>query len=869
MTVLLERDADVTALRDAVARARSGRGSLVLVGGEAGIGKTSLVRAVRDEVGDRARFLIGACEPLSVPVPLLPIRELAAAAGAADLRELAGDDRLALASALLELLARQPPTVAVVEDAHWADPATLDVVRLVARRVESAPIVVLVTYRDDELAANPALGRLVGDLVTAPAVRRLALQPLSAAAIRALAEPAGVDPSALLRTTGGNPLLVVESIASGGEVPGTVRDATLSRVGRLGPAARGAVDAAAVIGRRVPLSVLALVAPDSEDGIAEALDHGVLTDDGETLGFRHDLIRQAVESSIAAPRRTQLHARVLSALASNDRSADHARLAHHAERAGLAAEAAEHARHAADAAERIGALAEASSQLERVLRFAPDAPTKDRFDLLLRYSRTANFSGRVDEAIASAEAAVALARQLGDRRALGRATGWLAATRWSLDLLPEARAAADEAIAVLDGTGDVAELARAHAARLRMEALAFDPGAAIAQGPRALALAAECGSEELRVDVLVSLGVAHGHRGEEQARALLDEALAAGLAAGLHVQCIRACVSAGGAALDVRDHAWIEALAAPASALVSDYQSQPARDALAIDMAWSLLDRGRYDEALAVADTARDSRLGFRPLRLALEGVIAVRRGAPGGEALLAQAEAALRDVAHGRRHLVVRTALAEAAWIRGDHAAPLRTRVPAARPRSPTSSRARPAISRCGRCAAASPVRSRPSPPSPSGASSRATGAARSAHGMRCTRPTRRRSPRSPATSAPHGRPSRPCTRSAHLPAPGPSPASARAPGLRRRADRVARRWRTRPGSRGASRRSSSASPAGRPTRPSPGRSTSRSAPSRTTSRPCSASWTHRRGRPRSTRRGGGACCRKMGPLTLQSRQD
>ena len=672
MTVLLERDADVTALRDAVARARSGRGSLVLVGGEAGIGKTSLVRAVRGETDDRARFLIGACEPLSVPVPLLPIREVAAAAGAADLRELAGDDRLALASALLELLAQQPPTVAVVEDAHWADPATLDVVRLLARRVESAPVVVLVTYRDDELAANPALGRLVGDLVTAPAVRRLTLQPLSAAAIRALAEPAGVDPSALLRTTGGNPLLVVESIASGGEVPGSVRDATLSRVGRLGPAARGAVDAAAVIGRRVPLSVLTLVAPDSEDGIAEALDHGVLTDDGETLGFRHDLIRQAVESSIAAPRRTQLHARVLSALASNDRSADHARLAHHAERAGLAAEAAEHARHAADAAERVGALAEASSQLERVLRFAPDAPTKDRFDLLLRYSRTANFSGRVDEAIASAEAAVALARQLGDRRALGRATGWLAATRWSLDLLPEARAAADEAIAVLDGTGDVAELARAHAARLRMEALAFDPGAAIAQGPRALALAAECGSEELRVDVLVSLGVAHGHRGEEQARALLDEALAAGLAAGLHVQCIRACVSAGGAALDVRDHAWIEGLAAPASALVSDYQSQPARDALAIDMAWSLLDRGRYDEALAVADTARDSRLGFRPLRLALEGVVAVRRGAPGGEALLAQAEAALRDVAHGRRHLVVRTALAEAAWIRGDHAGAL-----------------------------------------------------------------------------------------------------------------------------------------------------------------------------------------------------
>ena len=368
-------------------------------------------------------------------------------------------------------------------------------------------------------------------------------------------------------------------------------------------------------------------------------------------------------------------------------------------------------------------------------------------------------------------------------------------------------------------------------------------------------------SEELRVDVLVSLGVAHGHRGEEQARALLDEALAAGLAAGLHVQCIRACVSAGGAALDVRDHAWIEGLAAPASALVSDYQSQPARDALAIDMAWSLLDRGRYDEALAVADTARESRLGFRPLRLALEGVVAVRRGAPGGEALLAQAEAALRDVAHGRRHLVVRTALAEAAWIRGDHAAALAharagARGSVRRPVLPPGRRSRAVgdALRRARCAPGPRRRARPArargrlarrDPRMGCAARALRGGARRAGRRRARRTGGRRGPAR--------------ARRIRQP-PGPSPASARAPGLRRRADRVARRWRTRPGSRGASRRSSSASPAGRPTRPSPGRSTSRSAPSRTTSRPCSASWTHRRERPRSTRRGGGACCAQDG---------
>ncbi|MDX6514245.1 MAG: hypothetical protein QOE36_3749, partial [Gaiellaceae bacterium] len=129
---LLERDEDLAELLGAVDAARAGKGALVLVGGEAGIGKTSLLRALRAELGGGTAFLVGACEPLSVPAPLQPIRELARAAGAPDLAALDGDDRLVLARELLDVLGVHAPTVAVVEDAHWADPATLDVLRLLA-----------------------------------------------------------------------------------------------------------------------------------------------------------------------------------------------------------------------------------------------------------------------------------------------------------------------------------------------------------------------------------------------------------------------------------------------------------------------------------------------------------------------------------------------------------------------------------------------------------------------------------------------------------------------------------------------------------------------------------------------------------------
>jgi DNA-binding CsgD family transcriptional regulator/tetratricopeptide (TPR) repeat protein len=668
VTPLLERDEDLAVLLGTVEAARTGRGVLVLVAGEAGIGKTSLLRELRATIDADARFFVGACEPLSVPAPLQPLRELAAASGAPELADLAGDDRLALARALLDVLCAHAPTVAVVEDAHWADPGTLDVVRLLARRVEDAPVVFIVTYRDDEVAANEALALLVGDLVTAPTVRRIALRVLSADAVRTLAAPAGLDAAELSRVTGGNPLLVVESIAAGGRLPSSVRDATLARVGRLSPAARGVVDAAAVIGQRVPPAVLAVVAPDSEAAVEEALARGVLTDDGAILGFRHELIREAIESSIAAPRRAQLHGLVVSALTATGEPADHARLAHHAERAGLVDEAVRHAALAASAAEAVGALSEASRQLDRALRLGGRLEPRDRLELLLRFTRATNFAGRVDESLEAAEQAVETATALGDPRGRGRALSALAAACWSVDRLDEAKAAAAEAVAVLADVGDAGELARAHAALLRMEALAFDPAAAIAAAPHALGLATAAGAEDVRVDILISLAAAHGHRGEHVAEELIDEALALGLARRLHVQCIRAYVNAAGIAVNARDHARLDAIAPDAHAMFEAYQVAPPLFVLVVEQSWSLLDRGRYEEALTRAAAAGASRLGFRPVRLALEGTVAARRGDADAAGLLDEAQSQLAPVAPGRRHTVVLAALAEAAWLRGDH---------------------------------------------------------------------------------------------------------------------------------------------------------------------------------------------------------
>jgi DNA-binding CsgD family transcriptional regulator/tetratricopeptide (TPR) repeat protein len=663
---LLEREDELEALGRAVDRARGGSGLLVFVAGEAGIGKTSLIRALRLRSEGRAEFCAGACEPLSVPVPLAPVRELMSAAGAGPTGELDGADRLALARSLLDVLIARAPVVAVIEDAHWADPGTLDVLRLLARRVENAGVVVIVTYRDDELGANLPLLTLVGDLATSPTVRRIGLRRLSEAAVRRLAQPAGVDPGKLSRMTGGNPFLVVEAIAAGGGLPASVRDATLARVGRLDASARGVVDAASVIGPRVAPGLLAAIVADSA-AVDGALAYGVLVEEDGVLGFRHELTRRAVEASISAPRRAELHARVVRALSDGPAVLDHARLAHHAEQAGLAGDASRYAGLAAADAERVGALREAGLQLERALRLGAGHGPGERVELLVRLSRATNFEGRMADALRAAQEAVTVAEQHLGARERGQALSALVAALWSLDRIADARDAAQRAIAALETTSEHVGLARAYASLLRIEAVALDPAVVVAAAPRALELAAGSGHEEARIDIEISLGLARGHRGEPGARTQLAGALADALAAGLHFEVIRAYVNSVMVAADARDHATVDSVSPRALSLFEDYEAAIPRDGVIIAVARSLLDRGRWEAALETAARGRREWFGEVPLALVVAGVVCARRGEPEADGLLQQALQGVEGVPEGWRHGLIRAALAEAAWLRGD----------------------------------------------------------------------------------------------------------------------------------------------------------------------------------------------------------
>ena len=245
----LERDEALAALAAWTSAVRQdGAGRLVFLCGEAGVGKTLLLRHFCGHLPAEARALWGSCDPLFTPRPLGPLVDIAHVTGGA-LDELVRREARPheVTDALLHELATAPPTIVVFEDVHWADEGTLDVLRLLGRRVGATPMLLVASYRDDELERTHPLRVVLGELATSDAVSRLKLQPLSPEAVASLAESSPVDADELFRSTAGNPFFVSEVLASGpGAIPETVRDAVLARASRLGPRARRVLDAAAV-----------------------------------------------------------------------------------------------------------------------------------------------------------------------------------------------------------------------------------------------------------------------------------------------------------------------------------------------------------------------------------------------------------------------------------------------------------------------------------------------------------------------------------------------------------------------------------------------------------------------------------------------
>jgi DNA-binding CsgD family transcriptional regulator/tetratricopeptide (TPR) repeat protein len=459
---LLEREHILGALGEYAAQARAGEGRLVMVAGEAGVGKSALVDVLQARLTD-ADWAVAACDGLFTPRALGPLFDLAQQLGGevdAACRSGAARDEL-FAVALRQLGERPGLTVLCIEDVHWADEATLDVVRFLGRRLRTTRSMLVVTYRDDALASDDALRTVVGELGTERSTRRITVPPLSEEAVGRLAAGSGLDASDLHRTTGGNAFFVTEALHSGsGGVSASARDAVLARLAGLSARARDAVQVAALVGNRVQPRLVAAGEVSVAD-LDELVARGVLVSDKDALRFRHEMTRLAVEGEIPLHRRMSIHGCLLSGLiaAGNE---DDAQLAFHAEGADDAEAVLRFAPRAARHASGLGAHREAAAQYERALRFAGAADPVTVAELNDRLAFEGTCIDRWERAAEASRCALAIWRDTGDRLRQGNSMTVLSRTMWRLCRGEEAARFGAEAVVTLEQLGPTPELARAY-----------------------------------------------------------------------------------------------------------------------------------------------------------------------------------------------------------------------------------------------------------------------------------------------------------------------------------------------------------------------------------------------------------------------
>lgn len=680
---LLERDEPIAELERLLLAALAGEGRIGIVGGEAGIGKTSVLFQIRRRAAERMDVAWGSCEALFTPRALGPLYDMAPSLGSPLVAIVAGSaSQERIFSGVLDLLQNSPrPRLLVIEDLHWADHATLDLIKYIGRRIAFLPVALLLTLRSDEVEASSPIAQMLGDLPAA-LTRRITLKPLSLAAVTQLASRSGYEPAELLRITAGNPFFLTEVVANrnpiAGRVPDSVRDAVTARIGRLPAAHRDLLGLISTqTGSAEPWLLRAALGDDVDATIEDCMARELIVRDAAgALKFRHELARRAVFDQIATGTRKALHGRIeraLSARAEEGFDISIARRVHHAAGAADADRVLALAPLAAAEAARLGAHVQAAAHYRSAIDYVSHAPKAEAARLYESWAYEAGLAVGIDETvIAARRTAIELWRALGRQDKVAHNLRWLSRLHWYRGESELARGFLDQAIGMLDNLAPSPELAMCYSMRSQFHMLRDETDAAIDWGRRALALAEQLGEMETRIHALNNIASAMLLAGLTGGGALMEESLSLALAHGFHEQAARAYTNYADYAVSFKEFALAERLFAEGIAFDTRHDLDSWTHYLIGRQAHMKVDQGRFEEAEAIArgilSIDRLTLIMRLPARIVL-AKSALRLGRPDSQALLHTALEEALATDEQQYIAPVRLARVESAWLDGDAA--------------------------------------------------------------------------------------------------------------------------------------------------------------------------------------------------------
>jgi len=666
---LLERSSDLEVLDCALTEAERRLGSVVLVGGEAGIGKTHLVQAFSQKHADDARVLWGTCDDLSTPRTLGPFRDIANQVDGALKGVVVEGSRSEVFDAVLDAVVDESrPTAVVIEDVHWADGATLDVLKFLGRRIDRVAVELVLTYRDEEVPDNHPLMLMIGDL-PASAVHRVHPAPLSRSAVEELA--AGYEGSVenLFAMTHGNPFLVTEALlAPGGDVPASVREAVRTRASRLSSSGQAVADLMSVVPGQTEMWLLEEFPEFTPDALDECRQRGLIEFDVANAWYRHELVRGAMEESLDPSLRRALNLFVADALANQEE--DIARIVHHALQAGDGEAIARYAPAAGQRAASAAAHREALAHYRLAVEYAAGVSVESRAQLLTEYAIECYLTNEAVEGVAAAAQALELWRALGATIREGDVLCWLSRLYWWLGNGEEAVSTGLAAVEVLSAGGRSNELAMAYSNLAQLYMLAQKADVAEGWADKAIALARELDDQNTLAHALNNLGSTRLRNGDASGFALLRESLEIAVREKFDDHAGRAYANLVWVSLDYRQYE-------KAARYIDEGLAYARSRELAGNTYYITAERARFgfecgrwtqaeQDARWVLSQPEEPGITRMPALAALAR-LQVRRGDPDAEATIEQALQLVEPTGELQRIAPVAIARSELAWLRDD----------------------------------------------------------------------------------------------------------------------------------------------------------------------------------------------------------
>jgi DNA-binding CsgD family transcriptional regulator len=670
---LIEREVFLASLQNRLEMVEEGDGHCVLISGEAGIGKTSLVKEFCKDKKKNCRVYIGTCDSLFTPRPLGPVYDILWQMKESVENMVNNNDRDALFTGFLHELERQRKTsIIIFEDTHWADEATIDFIKFLSRRITQLHCLCILSYRDNEIHSSHSLKNLFGQL-PAHSFTRMQLVPLSRQAVEKMANEKGWNGQDVYTISNGNPFYVNEILASYSRgIPENIKDSILSVYNSLDEDTKQILRIMSVLPTGFEIKHLKTIEPFYLNALQNCLELGILVDGNDQIYFKHELYRRTIENSLSPFTRLALNKRVLDLfLESFEQHDELERIVHHAKNANENELVVKYAPLAAKKAALVGAHTEAA---KLYLSAIANYRGKDMDVLLLyfeNYAYECYLTNQIKEAIIYQEKGLRIWKEKNNPKKIGDALSFLSRLWWCDGDLKKAEQFGIEAIKTFDEAPPSKEKARALNNMSHLKIISDQPDECLLWGERARLMAENLGDEKNLSLSLANIGCAlvTNPATREEGIELLQKTLVAALQHNDEDNASRIYGYLAENALRNKDYRFAEKVLGEGLQYCEKRYLGLANYYLLSLKAWLRLEMGFLTEALEISEELLANEGNLPIVRLVTVGVAAKTRIMLGDESfipILFEVMSKALETGEAQRIIPLMSILLEYEWIYG-----------------------------------------------------------------------------------------------------------------------------------------------------------------------------------------------------------